>query len=111
MQFRNNLLFLTISVFLIIISSGTVFAEDSALPSVATGQVSGDIEIVSDHPFAAGVTDGELAYEIPENVSEIKSAYAVVNSYSGSGKSSLSGRVPAYHQAGPWHSAARHDCT
>ena len=28
------------------------------------------------------VTDGELVYEIPENVSEIKSAYVVVNSYS-----------------------------
>ena len=39
MKFRNNLLFLTIFVFLIIISSGTVFAEDSALPSVETGEV------------------------------------------------------------------------
>ena len=68
------------------ISSGIVFAEDSALPSVATGEVSGDIEIVSENPFAAEVTDGELVYEIPENVSEIKSAYAIVNSYSGSGK-------------------------
>ena len=87
MKLRNNFLFLTIFVFLIMISSGIVFAEDSALPSVATGEVSGDIEIASENPFAAGVTDGELAYEIPENVSEIKSAYAVVNSYSGSGKS------------------------
>ena len=86
MKLRNNFLFLTIFVFLIMISSGIVFAEDSALPSVATGEVSGDIEIASENPFAAGVTDGELAYEIPENVSEIKSAYAVVNSYSGSGK-------------------------
>nr|WP_295612428.1 DUF3344 domain-containing protein [uncultured Methanobrevibacter sp.] len=49
------------------------------------GEVSGDIEIVSENPFAAEVTDGELVYEIPENVSEIKSAYAVVNSYSGNG--------------------------
>ena len=86
MKLRNNFLFLTIFVFLIMISSGIVFAEDSALPSVATGEVSGDIEIVSENPFAAGVTDGELVYEIPENVSEIKSAYAIVNSYSGSGK-------------------------
>ena len=86
MKFRNNLLFFTIFVFLIMISSGIVFAEDSALPSVATGEVSGDIEIVSENPFAAEVTDGELVYEIPENVSEIKSAYAIVNSYSGSGK-------------------------
>ena len=85
MKLRNNFLFLTIFVFLIMISSGIVFAEDSALPSVATGEVSGDIEIVSENPFAAEVTDGELVYEIPENVSEIKSAYAVVNSYSGSG--------------------------
>jgi hypothetical protein len=84
MKLRNNFLFLTIFVFLIMISSGIVFAEDSALPSVATGEVSGDIEIVSEHPFAAEVTDGELVYEIPENVSEIKSAYAIVNSYSGS---------------------------
>ena len=86
MKLRNNFLFLTIFVFLIMISSGIVFAEDSALPSVATGEVSGDIEIVSENPFAAEVTDGELVYEIPENVSEIKSAYAIVNSYSGSGK-------------------------
>ena len=85
MKLRNNFLFLTIFVFLIMISSGIVFAEDSALPSVATGEVSGDIEIVSENPFAAEVTDGELVYEIPENVSEIKSAYAVVNSYSGNG--------------------------
>ena len=67
MKLRNNFLFLTIFVFLIMISSGIVFAEDSALPSVATGEVSGDIEIASENPFAAGVTDGELAYEIPEN--------------------------------------------
>ncbi len=86
MKLRNNFLFLTIFVFLIMISSGIVFAEDSALPSVATGEVSGDIEIASENPFAAEVTDGELVYEIPENVSEIKSAYAIVNSYSGSGK-------------------------
>ena len=85
MKFRNNILFFTIFVFLIIISSGTVFAEDSALPSVQNGEVSGDIEIASENPFATGVTDGELVYEISENVSEIKSAYAVVNSYSGSG--------------------------
>ena len=69
MKLRNNFLFLTIFVFLIMISSGIVFAEDSALPSVATGEVSGDIEIVSENPFAAEVTDGELVYEIPENVS------------------------------------------
>ena len=68
------------------ISSGIVFAEDSALPSVETGVVSGDIEIASVNPFATGVTDGELVYEIPENVSNINSAYVVVNSYSGSGK-------------------------
>ena len=85
MKLRNNLLYFTIFVFLIIISSGIVFAEDSALPSVESGEVSGDIEIVSENPFAAEVTDGELVYEIPENVSEIKSAYAVVNSYSGNG--------------------------
>ena len=85
MKLRNNFLFLTIFVFLIMISSGIVFAEDSALPSVESGEVSGDIEIVSENPFAAEVTDGELVYEIPENVSEIKSAYAVVNSYSGNG--------------------------
>jgi len=86
MKFKNNLLFFTIFVFLIMISSGIVFAEDSALPSVETGVVSGDIEIASVNPFATGVTDGELVYEIPENVSNINSAYVVVNSYSGSGK-------------------------
>ena len=66
MKLRNNLLYFTIFVFLIIISSGIVFAEDSALPSVESGEVSGDIEIVSENPFAAEVTDGELVYEIPE---------------------------------------------
>ena len=86
MKFKNNLLFFTIFVFLIMISSRIVFAEDSALPSVETGVVSGDIEIASVNPFATGVTDGELVYEIPENVSNINSAYVVVNSYSGSGK-------------------------
>ena len=43
MKLRNNLLYFTIFVFLIIISSGIVFAEDSALPSVESGEVSGDI--------------------------------------------------------------------
>ena len=67
MKFRNNLLFFTIFVFLIMISSGIVFAEDSALPSVETGEVSGGVKIVSENPFATGGTDGELVYEIPEN--------------------------------------------
>ena len=87
MKFRNNLLFFTIFVFLIIISSGIVFAEDAnpAIPQIDAGEVSGDVSIETVHPFASKVTSEELVYEIPENVSEIKSAYAVVNSYSGSG--------------------------
>ncbi|WP_407423206.1 DUF3344 domain-containing protein [Methanobrevibacter sp.] len=87
MKFRNNLLFFTIFVFLIIISSGIVFAEDAnpAIPQIETGEVSGDVDIATAHPFASKVTSEELVYVIPENVSEIKSAYAVVNTYSGSG--------------------------
>ena len=87
MKFKNNLVFFTIFVFLIVISSGIVFAEDSnpAIPQIETGEVSGDVDIASAHPFASKVTSDELVYTIPENVSEIKSAYAVVNTYSGSG--------------------------
>ena len=87
MKFRNSFLFFTIFLFLIIISSGIAFAEDAnpAIPQIATGEVSGDVDIATAHPFASKVTSEELVYEIPENVSEIKSAYAVVNTYSGSG--------------------------
>ena len=83
MKFRNNLIFLTIFIFLIIISSGIVFAEDSVMPLVDSGEVSGGVEISSVNPFSS--TNGELVYEIPENVSEIKSINVVVSSYSGSG--------------------------
>ena len=70
MKFRNNLLFFTIFVFLIMISSGTVFAEDAnpAIPQIETGEVSGDVEIATEHPFASKVTSEELVYEIPEKI-------------------------------------------
>ncbi|WP_407414787.1 DUF3344 domain-containing protein [Methanobrevibacter sp.] len=83
MKFRNNIIFLTIFIFLVIISSGIVFAEDSAMPLVDNGEVSGGVEISSVNPFTS--TNGELVYEIPENVTEIKSVNVVVSSYSGSG--------------------------
>ena len=83
MKFKNNIIFLTIFIFLVIISSGIVFAEDSAMPLVDNGEVSGGVEISSVNPFTS--TNGELVYEIPENVTEIKSVNVVVSSYSGSG--------------------------
>ena len=48
MKFKNNLVFFTIFVFLIVISSGIVFAEDSnpAIPQIETGEVSGDVDIL-----------------------------------------------------------------
>ena len=83
MKFRNNIIFLTIFIFLIIFSSGIVFAQDSVMPLVDSGEVSGGVDISSVNPFSS--TNGKLVYEIPENVSEIKSVNVVVSSYSGSG--------------------------
>ena len=83
MKFKNSILICTILLFFIIISSGTVFAEDSALPLVDNGEVSGGVEISSVNPFTS--KNSELVYTVPDNVSEIKSVNVVVSSYSGSG--------------------------
>ncbi|MCR5026257.1 MAG: DUF3344 domain-containing protein [Methanobrevibacter sp.] len=83
MKLRNEYLFIAIFLFFIILSSGIVFAEDSALPPVEDGVVSGGVEIPSVNPFSS--KSGELVYQVPANVSEIKSVNVVVSSYSGSG--------------------------
>ncbi len=83
MNMKNKLLIFSIFLFLLVFSSGIVFAQDSNIPLVENGEVSGDVEISAINPFSS--TNGELVYEIPEGVSEIKSANVVVASYSGSG--------------------------
>ncbi len=83
MKFKNGLLICSIFLFFVIISSGIVFAEDSALPLVDSGEVSGGVDISSVNPFNS--TSSELIYEIPEDVTEIRSANVVVSTYSGSG--------------------------
>ena len=85
MKFKNKLGFLSIFLFILIISSGIVFAEDSALPSVENGEVSGNVDIATVNPFSTKNTSAELEYEIPASASEIQSAYVVVSTYSGSG--------------------------
>ena len=49
-----------------------------------TGVVSGDAKIIAVNPWA---TSGSLQYALPEDVTNVKSAIVVVNSYSGSGNS------------------------
>ena len=83
MKLKNGLLICTFFLFLIMISSGTVFAEDSAVPLVDSGEVSGGVEISSVNPFTS--KSSELVYTVPDNISEIKSVNVVVSSYSGSG--------------------------
>ncbi|MBO6274257.1 MAG: DUF3344 domain-containing protein [Methanobrevibacter sp.] len=83
MKFKNGLLICSIFLFFVIISSGIVFAEDSALPLVDSGEVSGGVDISSVNPFNS--TSSELIYEIPEDATEIRSANVVVSTYSGSG--------------------------
>ena len=85
MKFKNKLGFLSIFLFILIISSGIVFAEDSALPSVENGEVSGNVDIATVNPFSTKNTSAELEYKIPASASEIQSAYVVVSTYSGSG--------------------------
>ena len=83
MKFRNNFLLCLLVSFLIIMTVGVAFADEApAMELVETGTVSGDAHIESANPWK---TSGSVEYIIPDNVDEIKSAYAVVNSYSGSG--------------------------
>ena len=83
MKFRNNFLLCLLVSFLIIMTVGVAFADEApAMELVETGTVSGDAHIESANPWK---TSGSVEYIIPDNVDEIKSAYAIVNSYSGSG--------------------------
>ena len=49
-----------------------------------TGVVSGDAKIIAVNPWA---TSGSLQYALPEDLTNVKSAIVLVNSYSGSGNS------------------------
>ena len=83
MRFKNNIILFFLVSFLIFLFSGIVFAEEApAMELVESGTVSGDAEIYSVNPWK---TSGSLDYTIPDGVDDIKSAYAIVNSYSGSG--------------------------
>ena len=83
MNLKRNFLLFLIVLFLILISSGTVFADEvPAMDLVENGTVSGDVDIQCSNPWG---TSGTLDYTIPDNVDEIKSVNVIVNSYSGSG--------------------------
>ena len=70
-------------LFLIIMTSGTVFADEvPAMSQIENGTVSGDVVIYSSNPFKES---GSLEYTIPEDVEQIQSADVIVSSYSGSG--------------------------
>ena len=82
MNFKNIFICFTV-LFLIIITSGIVFADEApAMDLVENGTVSGDAEIIVSNPWK---TSGDLEYTIPENIEEIQSANVIVTSYSGSG--------------------------
>ena len=83
MNLKNIILCLTV-LFLIIITSGAVFADEApAMTLVEDGTVSGDVVIHASNPFTS--SSGSLEYTIPDDVSEIRSANVIVSSYSGSG--------------------------
>ena len=64
--------------------SGTAFADEApAMTQIENGTVSGDVVIHASNPFQS--SSGSLEYQIPEGVSEIRSANVIVSSYSGSG--------------------------
>ena len=82
MNFKNIFLCFTV-LFLILITSGAVFADEApAMSLVENGTVSGDVVISASNPFAES---GNLQYAIPEDVDQIRSVNLVVSSYSGSG--------------------------
>ena len=62
---KKSLLIAVLLLFVVILSSNFVFAEDSALPLVDSGEVSGGVDISSVNPFNS--TSSELIYEIPED--------------------------------------------
>lgn len=66
---------------MMVFSLSAVCADD--LQTTDSGQVSGDVDVVTVNPWA---TSGELAYDIPADAKDIKSADVYVNVYGGSAK-------------------------
>jgi len=65
------------------ITNSTVINEDSqSLENVINGNVSGDVEIITENPWDI---KGELNYTIPDEAKNIKTANVYINIYSGSG--------------------------
>ena len=91
---NKKILFISIFIFMIVLSIGAVSAQDAddAVASTnddtvledsepASGTVSGGVDVVTENP---GKTSGELTYDIPADAKTIKSADVYVNVYSGS---------------------------
>jgi len=91
---NKKILFISIFIFMIVLSIGAVSAQDAddAVASTnddtvledsepASGTVSGGVDVVTENP---GKTSGELTYDIPADAETIKSADVYVNVYSGS---------------------------
>ena len=66
---------------MIVFSLSAVSADD--LQTTDSGQVSGDVDVATVSPWN---TSGELTYDIPADVKDIKSADVYVNVYAGSAK-------------------------
>ena len=82
MGFKYKIL-LCVIFSLFILSLNAVFADEApAMPLVENGTVSGDVSIESSNPWS---TSGNLVYEVPSDVDEIRSVNVIVDSYSGSG--------------------------
>ena len=100
----KSIIILFLLVFMIVISVGSVSADDlqavesgdgsdslgatdsgnvlgTDLVTIDSGEVSGDVDVVSVNPWN---TNGQLQYNISSNAKEIKSAQVYVNVYSGS---------------------------
>lgn len=90
----KKMLFISIFVFMMVLSIGAVSAEDADDAIVSSdedivltdsepvsGTVSGDVDVVTENPWS---NNGELSYDIPSDAKTIKSADVYVNVYSGS---------------------------
>ena len=76
---NKSFIYLFALIFMMLFSLSAVSADDLQLTD--SGQVSGDVDVVTVNPWK---TSGELAYDIPSDVKDIKSADVYVNIYSGS---------------------------
>ena len=82
---NKRIIFLSILVFMIVLSLGTVSAisdDSEGVLGNSSSTVSGGVDVVTENPWN---TTGELNYDIPSNA-EIKQASVYVNVYGGSAK-------------------------